>query len=158
MNVRFFRGINNLLLTCSGFANRNVIANRSFEEDRILQNHADILAQYMQGVHPIIYTINTDRPSAFLKFIEAGDQLNERRFASPGEPDQSDLPSSRNMQGNAFEDWRLPVIAKDNVIESDLASQFLWSVVGYLCINHFWGLIQHFLNTFGSRSRTACQV
>src|SRR5215469_527647 len=91
-------------------------------------------------------------------FVEARDQLGQRRFAATGEPDKCHFSTRKNMQIYPFQNRPIRRVAEGDVLKADIPSQLLWSMVGGGILQHFRSLIQHFLYTLSARSCTTPQV
>ena len=100
VDIGFFGDFNDLLHAGSGLADGDVLANGTLKEDRVLQHHADIVAQYVQGIQAGIHAVDFNH--ALLNIVEARDQLDQRGFAAAGEADQSDPPARAEMQIDAL--------------------------------------------------------
>src|SRR5207302_11038536 len=54
------------------------------------------------------------------------------------------------MQADPFEDVSIFRIADNHVLKADPAFQLFWAMVRYLSVNHFRGLVEHFLNALST--------
>ena len=100
VDIGFFGDFNDLLDAGSGLADGDILANGALKEDRVLQHHADIVAQYVQGIQATIHAVDFNH--ALLNIVEARDQLDQRGFAAAGEADQSDPLARAEMQIDAL--------------------------------------------------------
>src|SRR5262245_1927422 len=75
-------GADDLVARGFGFAVGDVLPDRRVEENRLLQNKADLLAQRPQGEVARVFSV--DQEPTRKGIVEAGDEADDRGFASAG--------------------------------------------------------------------------
>ncbi len=86
MRVGGLGGGDDLVFACSGFAEFDVFANRATEQEHILPDIGDVLAQRLTRTQSHILVV--DENLAALCVIETQDQIEYRRFSAAGWTDQ----------------------------------------------------------------------
>ena len=86
MRIGGLGGIDDLVFACSGFAEFDVFANRATEQEHILPDIGDVLAQRLTRTQSHILVV--DENLAALCVIETQDQIEYRRFSTAGWTDQ----------------------------------------------------------------------
>ncbi len=99
----------------------NVIANRTGEKKRVLENDTHLSPQRVLGNRANVNAVNRYR--AVSRIVESADEFDERGFARAGLADQRDGLSRGHAQVNSFQHWRRIVrIVKTDVAEIHIAA------------------------------------
>ena len=114
------RCFKNLLVARIEAAVANVLADRAFEQPRILQHHSGAAAQLIARHLARIHAVNRDR--ATVDLVKAHDEVDERRFTRPrGAHDRDRHPGTRHER--QIRNERLfGRVGKAHVVESHLAT------------------------------------
>src|SRR5262249_8651334 len=121
MRVSELGGVNDLVSGGAGPAIGDVVANRATEQNRVLQNEANLLAEALNcevaHVNPI------DLHPASRRIIETWDQAHQGRLASPGRACDSYMLPRLNMKVDLTEYGRVNIIRESHMIEDDFTAQ-----------------------------------
>ena len=107
-----------LLLAGSRTAKGDVLPQGPAEDEGVLQDQADLLAQRLQGVVPNVLAINQDRAPGGV--VEARDQANQGALTGARGPDDGNLLSRRDRQVNMREHGLAGLVLEGYVAELDL--------------------------------------
>src|SRR5205085_1553919 len=156
VNVGLLCCRDNVVERCTGTPYLEIFADGAFEEHGILEHYTDVLAQHMQRIVPVIDAINLERTVLYV--IEARDQLGQRGFSAAGVPDQSHFTPCGNMDIDALEDGPTFHVREQHVLKGNISSQFLWTVIGDVALNHFRRLTKYLLDALSGRCAIARKV
>src|SRR5215213_9515245 len=102
VGVGCFGGLDNLFRGSVQLAIGNVLLDRGAEEDRVLEDDPDLLAQGLELV--VLYVSPIDPDGAASGFVQAEDQADEGRLAGSRSADQRHPLAGKDVKGDAFED------------------------------------------------------
>src|ERR687897_253333 len=102
VGVGCFGGLDNLLRGGGQLTVGDVLLDGCPEEDRVLEDDPDLLAQGLELVFPYVSPIDPD--GAASGFVEAEDKADQGRFAGSRSADQRYPLAGKDIEGNAFED------------------------------------------------------
>src|ERR687898_2736008 len=109
VGVGCFGGLDDLLRRGVQLAVRDVLLDGGAEEDRVLEDDPDLLAQGLEFV--VLYVSPIDPDGAASGFVEAEDQADQGRLAGSRSADQRYPLAGKDVEGDAFEDLRVvPVV------------------------------------------------
>ncbi|MNE52090.1 hypothetical protein D3C80_1467480 [compost metagenome] len=94
---------------------RDIIADRAVEQPGILQHHPEFAAQLAALHLGDVHTVNNDLAAA--DFIEAHQQVNQRRFAGAGRSDNCNRLSRLNIDVHVFNQNRIRLVAELHMTE-----------------------------------------
>ena len=115
------RGRDNALGREGGVRQCDIIADRTVEQDVVLQDHADLTAQ--PGRVDLRDIDAVDEHPAALGHVKALRKLGQGALAGPGRADDSDHLSGRNVQTDVVENFRAVYpVTKGDVFERDIAA------------------------------------
>ena len=114
------RGVLDLLRRGVDAAERDVVADRAAEQERLLGHDPHLRAQ--RGRRHVAQVVAVDEDAAGGRVVEARDELGQRRLAGAGRADQRDRLAGRHGQVDVAQRLALAV-GEDDVIERDLAAQ-----------------------------------
>ncbi|MNM97300.1 hypothetical protein D3C81_1098010 [compost metagenome] len=141
VGVRRFGGTHDFLLHCTFAAVGDVIADRTVKQPRILQDHPEQVAQvaafHLGNVDPI----HRDRSAVHL--IEAHQQVDQRRFAGAGWPDDGDRLALFHVDVHIFDQQMFRIVTELDMIERHIAAR-LFQYSGIRCFRYLFFLIQDF--------------
>ena len=104
-----------------GLAVGDVLPDRLVEEDRLLLDVADLVAERLQGVGPQVLAVDPDR--ALGGIVEARDEVDQRRLALAGRADDRAHLAGRDFEVDVLEDELVRLITKSDVVEGDVAGE-----------------------------------
>ncbi len=81
-NVRRLRRLEQVFCAGMGSPKRKVLPNRLAEKKGFLRHHADVAPQHGQRI--VAHSAAVDQKGAFGRFVEPGDEVDERGFAGTG--------------------------------------------------------------------------
>src|ERR1700738_1636791 len=87
--IRYDRGGDNLLVASVWTSESDVFANCPAEQQRVLQDEADLRAQGLYRIVPDVFSVDRDGPAAGI--IEPWNQADESAFTCAGSPYNCDL-------------------------------------------------------------------
>src|SRR5919112_3925145 len=102
VGVGRFGGLDNLLHRSVQLPVDDVLPYGGAEEDRVLEDDPDLLAQGLKLV--VLYVPSIDPDGASSRFVEAEDQAGEGRLAGSRSADQRHPLAGKDVEGDAFED------------------------------------------------------
>src|SRR5918997_2411957 len=102
VGVGCFGGLDNLFRGSVQLPVGDVLLDGGAEEDRVLEDDPDLLAQGLELV--VLYVSPIDPDGAASGFVEAEDQADEGRLAGSRSADQRHPLAGKDVEGNAFED------------------------------------------------------
>src|SRR5918998_2208579 len=102
VGVGCFGGLDNLLRGSVQLPVGDVLLDGGADEDRVLEDYADLLAHGLELV--VLYVPPIDPDGATSGFVEAEDQADEGRLAGSRSADQRDPLAGKDVEGDAFED------------------------------------------------------
>src|SRR5918997_4399727 len=102
VGVGRFGSLDNLLRSGVQLAVGDVLLDGGAEENRVLEDDPDLLAQGLELV--VLYVSSIDPDGAASGFVEAKDQADEGRLAGSRSADQRHPLAGKDVEGNAFED------------------------------------------------------
>src|SRR5688500_7519185 len=102
VGVGCFRGLDNLLRGSVQLAVGDVLLDGGAEQDRVLEDDPDLLAQGLELV--VLYVSPIDPDGATSGFVEAEDQADQGRLAGSRSADQRYPLARKDVEGDAFED------------------------------------------------------
>src|SRR5262249_12844015 len=114
------RGAHDLGLGRLRAAVADVVADRAVQKRCVLGDHGDLRAQALLGDRRDVLPV--DQPAAGVEVEEAQQQVDERRLAGAGAPDQPDLLAGAHGQGQAVDDSGGAAVAEAYALEADLAA------------------------------------
>ena len=97
----------------------DVLADRVCEEDRLLRDHSDLLAQRADRHLPDIPAVHADLPSD--RIVEAADEVHEGRLPRPRRADERGGLAIAELRRQAFEHEGTVRVAEGDVVEFDVA-------------------------------------
>jgi hypothetical protein len=100
-----------------GPAVTNVLADRAVQQRRILRDHADLLAQALLRRQRDVLPVNQDAPA--LDVVEAQHEIDQRRLAGAGTPDQTDLFARLDRQREVVDHAASLAVVEPDVLEPD---------------------------------------
>ena len=109
-----------LLLGRAGVAVGDVVADRAAEQPGVLQHHADRAAQL--GARHLRDVDAVERDRAGVDLVEAHEQVDERRLARAGRPDDGDRLAGLRDEREVFDQRLVRLVAERDVLERDLAA------------------------------------
>jgi hypothetical protein len=104
---------------CVGHAERDVVADRCREEERILRDDPDLASQRATNEPADIDAVDEHATTGGV--VEARHERRERRLARPGRSDECDGPACGYVKVDVLDDWSLWVVAERDALERDLA-------------------------------------
>jgi ABC-type multidrug transport system fused ATPase/permease subunit len=104
-----------------GAPERDVLADRAAEQERLLRHDPHLRAQRGRGHVAQVVAVDQDAPRG--RVIEARDQLGERRLAGAGRAHERDRLARRDLQCDICQSVRARPVAERHVVEHDLAAQ-----------------------------------
>src|SRR5436190_3423440 len=143
VRVRQPRRADGVLWLSVWFAVGDILPNRSTEENRILQNEADLVAQRLQGVIANVGAVNLDLSRRGI--VEAWHQAHDRRLACAGGTHNRGDLTWFNPQADVFQHRYVAAIAEADVVEFDSAPE-LGCLVGAWKAPDAALDLQHFLD------------
>ena len=102
-----------------GPAVADVVADRPMQQRRVLRHHRDVAAQALLGHMRDVLAVDQDATA--LEFIEAQQQIDERRFPRAGPPDQTDALARSDREIDAVEHAACGAVAEPDILETDPA-------------------------------------
>src|SRR5580704_3604997 len=93
----------------------NVVPHGVVKEDVFLRNHCDLLTQRANRDTADVGAVDED--AARRRFVEAWDEIDERRFASTARADQSDYFAALRAQANVLQNVGRTRIGEADVVE-----------------------------------------
>src|SRR5215208_6977159 len=102
VGVGCFGGLDNLLRRSVQLSVDDVLLDGGAEEDRVLEDDPDLLAQGLELV--VLYVSPIDPDGASSGFVEAEDKADKGRLAGSRSADQRHPLAGKDVEGNAFED------------------------------------------------------
>ena len=106
------------LLGGAGLAVGDVVADRAAEQPRVLQHHADAATAARGGA-----SIAMSRPSSVMRaaveLVEPHDQVDERRLAGAGRPDDGDGLAGLGDEREVLDERHVGVVGERDVVELD---------------------------------------
>ena len=96
----------------------DVLFDRPREQERLLEDEADLLAQVAAGVVAQLDAVDAD---AALILVETRQQVDQRRLAAAGRADQRHRLPRLDAEGDAVEHGHVLGVGKAHVVEDDLA-------------------------------------
>src|SRR5215217_4759774 len=102
VGVGRFGGLDNLLRGGVQLAIGDVLLDGGAEEDRVLEDDPDLLAQGLELV--VLYVSPIDPDGAASGFVQAEDQADEGRLAGSRSADQRHPLAGKDVKDDAFED------------------------------------------------------
>src|SRR5215212_1069482 len=102
VGVGRFGGLDNLLHRSVQLPVGDVLPDGGAEEDRVLEDDPDLLAEGLKLVVPYVPSIDPDGASS--RFVQPEDQADEGRLAGPRSADQRHPLAGKDVEGDAFED------------------------------------------------------
>src|SRR6516164_9371215 len=105
----------NLLVAGTGASKRNVFTDSAAEEQRVLQNQADLLTQRKQGVVPDFLAVDANHSVGWI--IKARNQAYQGALARSRGPDDSNLLARNNRKVNVIENRPARLVLKPNTPE-----------------------------------------
>ena len=103
-----------------GRAKGKVFADGRAEKEGLLGNHADVAPEHGQGI--VAHRPAVDQQRALGRFVEPGDQVDQRGFARAGGADDGQAGAGGNVERDAAQNRRLAV-AEIQIAELDLAAE-----------------------------------
>ncbi len=110
-----------------GPAVNQVVVDRAAKQERLLEHDAHIPAEVALGQLTDVDSIE-QYPSG-VDIIEAADQVHECRLAAAAVTDNTDLFARPDDEVDLLEYRSMPLVAKRNIVESDLAAS-VWQGLG----------------------------
>ena len=103
----------------SGLAVGDVLRDRAVEQERLLQHHADLLAQGLQSTAPARRAVDQDLP--LVRVVEAAEQVDQRGLAGAAGADQADHLARLDDEADVVQHRLARLVAEGDVLELDPA-------------------------------------
>src|SRR5918995_5562594 len=121
VGVGCFGGSDNLLRGGVQLAVGDVLLDGGAEQDRVLEDDPDLLAQGLEL--EVLYVPPIDLDGASSGFVKAEDQADEGRLAGSRSADQRHPLAWKDVEGDAFEDLVVVSVIEGDIVECDLDPQ-----------------------------------
>src|SRR4051794_27692967 len=121
LNVRCASDCKELVIGSIRVAVKYILAHRAGEEDGVLRDDADLVAQRAYGHFAQVDAIR--QYTTHCGIVEARDQLHQRRLAGAAWPDEGHDFARANTQIDAAENEALGGIAEVHLVECDFAGE-----------------------------------
>ena len=112
------RGRRDLLVGRVGLREADVRRDRAAEEERILQDDAELAAVRAQLHFAEVDAVDAHR--ALVGVVEAADEARERRLAAAGLADEGETAARRHVDVDAVQ-HRLRAVGEDDVVDLEIA-------------------------------------
>src|SRR6266700_3674754 len=130
--MRELGGFDDLGVARGRAAIADIVADRAMQQRGILRDDGNLRAQTL--LRDTRDSLTVDQDAAFLDVEETQQQIDQRRLAGTGTPDQADLLAGLHRESERVDDGggaqnavfarrRLAAIAKAHVLETDLAAR-----------------------------------
>jgi len=97
----------------------DVLADRAAEQPRVLENHAEGVAQVVTSELPRLDAVDADRSA--VDVVEPHQQVDHRRLAGSGGADDRQHLARSDVRGEVLDERRLGQVAEVHVLECDVA-------------------------------------
>ncbi len=103
----------------AGLAVRDVLPDRRAEEQRVLQDEADLIAQRLQPIPPDVRAVDDDRPGR--RIVEPRNQAHDRGLPGSRRTDNRRDLAGFDREADVLQDRLVGAVAEADVVELDLA-------------------------------------